>query len=619
MKYWTADIETMRDEKTGSALTGRENYVSYCNDLGEAFGSANLSLTDFLVKIFLVENNKYMRLYFHSGFRFDLIRVDWTQIAKVIDDNNWLGKWITDIEGNPKALNIYDREDIEYFNTQLNAIKAGKKVRLQKLKPLYSICDSFMLTGMSLSNLTDKFSPEFKKQKRLKSFDEYPFNPNDPEDVKYAIQDALSLHKALESFNELLNENFNVSLNDAFTAPGLAMKVFKKKNQKAIDFGSIVKKKRDGSTYEVAKGLKDAARQSYNGGMTLAFDNNRNENITGIDCNSMYPYVMLNYKLPAGKAVLFRNFKYEDLMENDLVLCDLYIPENVFPILKSKNDKDIVGNWCGNVSGVFWAFEIWAQLDQGAQIVELHRMWRWDSATDCVKNSIQKFKDLRYTDYNGPLGAVAKLLGNSLYGKFAQRSNNATLYCTNKPLDNMIELYPAVYISYENNKNEEHDLTHWASYICARARIHLFKSICALDINNVVYCDTDSIYFKSEYIDRVSDVLGNDYGQFKIERKLNVFHAYAPKAYYYIDDQGKIGGKNKGIPRAQLEKQLKDGKTWEEIEKVNYVGLNSMRVMMKDQNKDLGKLTSRKLASKISITNGYFNELGKWCATNSNL
>lgn len=620
--YWTADIETMRDVITNSALTGKENYVSWCTHERKVYGSDEITLNEFIINEFLIEENKGMRLYFHNGFRFDLLRADFNLIANYCDSKGLIGKWITDIDGNPKALNIYNRKDLEEFKLAIEMKKTNKYLKVPKLEIMYSICDSILITTMSLDNLTKKFSPEFKKQKREKSFDEYPFNPNDLEDVKYAKQDALSLHHALEKFDNLISEHFETSIEKSYTAAGLAMKIFKSKNQQAINYASLIKTNKKGIKYEAAKDICEAAKLSYSGGMTLAFDSNYNENIIGIDCNSMYPYVMLNYNLPAGKAIRFqKNVKLEDIREDDLIFCDIEIPNNCFPVLKSlKNNgnKDVKGNWCGIVNNFFWGFEIAEQLKQeGCKLIKTYCLYRWNDKTDCVKQTIQKFKDLRFQDYNGPLGAVAKLLGNSLYGKFAQRNSNATRYCTNIPSDEMLKVGEGIYKEFEES-NSEIDLTHWASYICARARVHLFQNIQKIGIENVIYCDTDSIYFKKEYLHCVKDVLGDEYGLFKIERELNMFKAYAPKAYTYIDNEGNIGGKNKGIPKNKLEKLLKEGKKWEEIEKIDYVSLNSMRVVMDGKN-ELGKLTSRKLATIMSITNGYFNEKGKWQPVNTEI
>jgi DNA polymerase elongation subunit (family B) len=103
-----------------------------------------------------------------------------------------------------------------------------------------------------------------------------------------------------------------------------------------------------------------------------------------------------------------------------------------------------------------------------------------------------------------------KLLLNSLYGKFAYASEHDVTKITsdNKIITDMmakgllknIEQINEKYIQYSGIEKCDNPRTNFmlASFITARGRIHLIKSLYQLDKAkaNVLYTDTDSAYFQ---------------------------------------------------------------------------------------------------------------------------
>ena len=89
-------------------------------------------------------------------------------------------------------------------------------------------------------------------------------------------------------------------------------------------------------------------------------------------------------------------------------------------------------------------------------------------------------------------------------------------------------------------------LPQWAVFITANARLHLLRTIYEHGVDNVVYCDTDSITTTKEFPDKW---LGEAYGKFKEEKRWDTFLAIAPKVYSGKITGGDYKGAVKGIPR----------------------------------------------------------------------
>lgn len=565
-KYMVVDIETKEDETYGTALLGEPNYISWCID-GEGFGKQSDNLTAWLISYFLQPKYEGWILYAHNGFRFDFFRINY--------------EWLADLGYNAEFLTGNDG--------------AIKSITVTLGGFVWIIRDTVLLIPMSLDKLTKTFAPEHLKMKRKYSFADKPFDPFDREDVEYAIQDSVALWYGIREVDKLLQTHFNVSIHDSPTLPGLAYRAFRQTMKEGEKYPGI------------GFGASFAARESYHGGQTIAFKTGLFEDVVSVDANSMYAYVMMNYPLPTGKVARKNGLPKDANPERTLCLAVVHIPSNVFPLLKTKDKFRNTGNFQGIVSGWYWLFELEKQRILGGSYTVVES-YVWEESTDVCARFITQTHDLRMADYFGPIGAIAKLLGNSLYGKFAQMVAEWILYLAKEKPDGGFPAYDpkmqkvsGVLWNIPSKPSYRADMTHWASYITARARMVLNEGIEKVGYNDVIYCDTDSIFLPREKTYSVSSILGTEYGQFKIEKgteeKGITFRAIAPKAYIMVEDDGKIKVKNKGVPSYSILESKRIDDTAE------YIQMNGLSQILK-KGKNYGRRASRKLAKETSTTNG---------------
>lgn len=568
----TADIET-RDPNQISDLLGDCVYISWCDERG-AFGEANTNLSGWLMREFLVPHKEGHILYVHNGFRFDLKRMDWGEIARAGFTAHFM---------NDKDLNI-------------------KGIRFTRDGRTWLVRDSYLILPYGLDKVTRTFSPDEVKIKREKSFDEKPFDEHDPDDQAYAIQDSRALYAAIDNANRLMRQTFSVQIHDGVTAPSLSFRAFRQTLGAWDEFDSVL------------GDVAHAAKESYRGGQTLALSTVPHTDEVSIDCNSMYGWCMIQFPLPTGAIKKYAGKPKNSDPERTLSLAAVYIPPGVFPFLKTQSTKR-VGNFRGLVVGWWWGFELDFQEKIGGQ-VEILESFVWQETTDVMSKYIATCRDLRYQDYFGGVGELAKLMTNASYGKLAQEAPDQHIILTAEPPDGALPFYdpsteqivPYLY-SVKEEAQVRVNLTHWASHITAHARLRLAETMEAVGFENCDYCDTDSIFFERRYLDRVSNYLGSEYGQFKIEKEFSFFQAIAPKAYKGILSNQKTLVKNKGIPSHMLLSQA----GYEKLGiggSVEYIQTNNLLQMLK-RGKGYGQRSSRKVATPESTTNGRILE-GRW-------
>lgn len=300
------------------------------------------------------------------------------------------------------------------------------------------------------------------------------------------------------------------------------------------------------------------------------------ENLYHYDINSLYPSSMYKFDMPIGNIKQFSGNILEIIGKPfGFFHVKITSPKHLDnPILQIRyNDRTVspLGSWTGwyfseelfNAEKFGYKFEI---LE--GYLFEKENIFKdYVSVLHQIKQSSEK---------SSPLYLIAKLLMNSLYGKFGMSDDLAThvIVNTNK-LDKIItskdkitsiELEDDLFlVSYhENNENKLiNDHTEYeisigiASAITAYSRIQMtkFKN---LSNNKMYYTDTDSAIMEfplAEYL------IGKDLGQMVLEKEYKEFVALAPKVYGGILSNNKEFTKVKGfkesIPFSDLKSLLK--------------------------------------------------------------
>jgi len=581
--YMTADIEAV-DPNGVSDLLGDTVFIAWCIG-GVGYGAASIDLTGWLLTHFLIESKNEWILYMHNAFGFDFKRVDFERLA----NQGITGSFLAGNDGRIKMITF------------------------RKGEWTWQIRDSLLLLPMTLAKATKTFAPEYAKLER-DSFEYRSFDVTNQEDVDYAIRDAVGLYYAIEGANDVMEEHFEVSIHAAPTLPGLAFRAFK------LVFN-------DGEEYPgVSFGVAFAARAAYHGGQTVALNTKTHYDEVSIDCNSMYVHVMRTWLMPTGVVKHRVGLPTSANVDTTLVFAVGFIPENVFPYLKTKDHKGHTGNYNGLVAGWYWLFEVEKQTELGGHF-EIMESYVWAEQTDVAKRFGDKCHDLRMMDYNGPIGQVSKTIGNSSYGKLAQRTVEKEIIMDLSEPEGAIPMYHpeaedlVPYLWYVDSRpNFSADMVHWASYITARARFVLVEAMQQVGIKNVDYCDTDSLFFERQYLDSAKSLLGPEYGQFKIEKEMFLFQAVAAKSYrrreivelkeerngkpFLISKQLKLFVNNKGIPKRVVSTHQYFKKFGQAGLKAEFVMTHNLKVMLENPKGGYGKMTSRKLATTESTTNG---------------
>ena len=433
--------------------------------------------------------------------------------------------------------------------------------------------DSWALWSHKLASLAESFCPELPKLNiEIENFD-----PTNPEHVEYAKRDVQILLIGLPRLFDMVKENFGI--NPSGTAAGTALKAW----QYTLPKNEII----NASEW----GIEEAfIRQGYYGGLVFLTSNIAHQNCVTYDRNSSYPASMLEYGVPKGEPHYTNDF--EDGYPG-FYRVRVSAPDNlIVPILPARNDKGSMRWYRGTFETNVSMQELKFAVEHGYVVQELFEGYFFDDVIFPFEDFISHCKMIRKAFKDKTEEQVAKLMQNSLYGKFGSRRERLRLLniltCDG---DELIGAEPfddagKWYVKKELDEDMR-CLPQWAAFITANARLSLLKQVYTIGPENVIYGDTDSITIKRGPHELLVDS-GKEYGQWKLEKEWEVFRAIAPKVYSGIlaADVGKYKageylGAAKGLPRKGIEQKhlrdlLENGET-----QAQALSLASLKVAMK--------------------------------------
>lgn len=404
------------------------------------------------------------------------------------------------------------------------------------------------------------------------------FSTVDPEDEtlnKYLKLDCVSLGLILKILIEISELELDKFVRCPTTA-SLAMSVYR--NNYSKDFKLAVS-----TNYESKLGrfIEGFIRQGYYGGRTEVFRPFL-ENGFHYDVNSLYPAVMEMYEFPIG----FPEVHNSDLWSiwdswrftgrgAGMIFAKVEIPDTFIPPLPIRHrfktgqgEKLIFPT--GKVQGTWTLHELHNAMKHGVKLIEIEQIIYWKKTAPIFKGYVEHFKDMKMNS-KGAKRSFAKLMQNSLYGKFGMRRERVCYY----PVEMKEELYnqkipyleiihPQTGITFLEAMAEvevDYIQPHISAYVTSYARILLFNALVEQEKNGAVYyCDTDSIAGKKEFpLDLVDDKV---YGKWKLETVIDKAVFIQPKLYFEkgIDDKGKPveTRKAKGIPKKHVKAKFNE-------------------------------------------------------------
>ncbi len=464
--------------------------------------------------------------------------------------------------------------------------------------------DSFLLYPMSLKKFTKEFAPEYEK----KSIDIENFNPENPEHIEYAVNDAIGLAVAVYNFRKKFSEIWGTPAK--WTMASSAMKAWQTTIKTPVQPSS--------------RHYENFFRHCYSGGYVAPLFTGPVKNAKTFDLNSCYPAVM-KQGIPGGPPSIVRKEDF-NLDAPSFWCVDVETPQGLLvPVLPWRgepchNNFKSFSNWPlpvkqsrypkGKFRTVCTSIELKFALSIGYKITPVYGL-EFEDLIFPFNDFVTTCETLR-THYKGTATeTVVKGTQNSLYGKFGMMRIRRVV-CTETELDDNLTGWTPLEALGERygfivEENENMICApHIAAWITAGARIKLFDAIYAGGASEVLYTDTDSITVTPKF-DCSKIPQSKRYGDFKLEKEWQTFRAHAPKVYAGLID-GHWYGACKGIPKPDeyIFQKLYNGET---VEK-EYFTLSSVMKYLTDYEKREAQKVSRK-STDYKKCSGWVINFGK--------
>lgn len=529
-----ADFET--DGLGGSFIAG--GIVGMSSDYVQIFSS----IEEFIDIIFLRENGDYVEsvydvVYFHN-LEYD-------------------GRYIL-----LKLIELGIQFEIINRVNRLLIIRVGQ----------FMIVDSYALLTDSLRNLSNVFAPQYAK--KTIDFDNVTFDINNPDHITYLSVDCLALKYVIIGARKLIHETFGI--NAKYTTFKTALRAFQTTMNEPI--------------FRLSKEKDDFVRKCYSGGFVGLQKVDVFENITDYDFNAMYPSVMRDYPYPCGQS-FFTN-EYEGV---GFYRCFVDAKKAKFLFLSSwENDKKTT-----RATGKFECYMTDVEVKLARKIgykVSIVQGLCFTETKFLFKDFVDKCEELRLKHGKDAVGVITKFIQNNLYGGFGTKPDREQFYFSNEFIEDkqpFVDPTTGEFFGLYIDKielDEPYMLPHFAAYTTALARCKLVNAIMLAGHDNVIYWDTDSIFCNEEGAKKLNVLVGNRYGQLKIEQEIKRILTVAPKMYFL--DKKRAKGFPKGVINQLEELLTMVNDVNDERISVSFNSLNSCRAILK-YHRSFGKIMTR--------------------------
>nr|YP_009487265.1 hypothetical protein [Russula foetens]AWB36167.1 hypothetical protein [Russula foetens] len=374
------------------------------------------------------------------------------------------------------------------------------------------------------------------------------------EAIKYCEIDCISLYQILTKFNTMIFDLFKINIHKYPTLSSLSFAIFRTHFLKMNTIPQL--------TGQIAKDI----RLSYTGGAVDMYQpfNEEGTKIHCYDVNALYPFTMEDKLMPTGKPIFFKgDIRKVDPNAFGFFFCNIETPTDLLhPIIQTHINTEHglrtiapLGQWSDMIFS--------SELDNAMKLgYKFEILWGYKFEPENVfKDYVDCLYQMRLNyPKSNPLNLVAKLLMNSLYGRFGmidefpditifrdKKSFNEFMKNINLEVLETIELGDKLLVKYRSeDKNQQTMLygnleTHnvsiaIAAAITAYARIHMSKFKNNPKIN-LYYSDTDSIYTDSEIADEL--ISNIELGKLKLENTAKKAIFLAPKLYCLLTNDNK--------------------------------------------------------------------------------
>lgn len=395
---------------------------------------------------------------------------------------------------------------VNQFSTIISDLNVFYCIKVKfKEEVIISFFDSLKLLNFSVEEVAKAFNLSIKKLEidyKAKREKGHKITDEEKEYLKY---DVMIMSLALEKMFEMKITRMTIASN--------AMNFFK----------DTISKKRFEEWFKPPLYDKDL-RQAYKGGFTYLNEIYRGKEVKEgivLDVNSLYPSVMYYSPMPYGEGIYFDGKYVPDKLYNlyiQNITCQFRIKKDMIPTIQIKNNLSFVPTeYLSSSNGESINLTL-TNVDlklflEHYDIYDVSYNWGWKykSSTKIFKRYIDYWNELKVKatkEGNKPLRTIAKLMLNSLYGKFAASPEGRSKI---PYLDNNI-------VKYKLSELEERTAYYLpiSIFITSWARDKTIRSAQAV-YHRFIYADTDSLHLEGTDIPENLLISDTELGKWKIE------------------------------------------------------------------------------------------------------
>ncbi|MGH9526070.1 MAG: DNA polymerase, partial [Terriglobales bacterium] len=300
-------------------------------------------------------------------------------------------------------------------------------------------------------------------------------------------------------------------------------------------------------------------REAICGGRVELFRPSAEGPLAWTDINSLYPSVMLqDFPGPLTPC--------REVPEMGLVRATVEVPRQVLAPLPWRAPEGALPGVeagallfpCGKFSGLWTAAELRQAMDRhGVKLIRLTAAWGAKTSRPCYRDFMLEIYRRRIRVRTEADSLVLKLLMNNLYGQLGMKgliyrfsdSERAKLRLLRGEVAGCLFGRAIAYecaLPLPEHVNYVH-----AAHVTAFGRMRLLEFLRAVPADDLLYCDTDSIFFRAGAT--LPFPVGHGLGAMKLVARGRGFEAVGPKLYRWQDEAGAWSAKAKGVPRRLAE------------------------------------------------------------------
>lgn len=286
------------------------------------------------------------------------------------------------------------------------------------------------------------------------------------------------------------------------------------------------------------------AKESYYGGRVELFAPSAKGRIVYTDINSLYPAAMVKeYPTAFGSLDNIEGIGLADVL--------LDIPDLFVAPLPVRRDDSSVYYPIGRVRGVWPTPEIQNALIHGCKLLKFYSAYGSKHGCTPFAEFVNHFYRARLESQSEAEKLFFKLLLNNLYGQLGM---SGMITRSLKANVNEGTPYGSKWLCDTQCPLPEHCNYLQAAMVTSYSRVELYRHLALIPWRDLVYCDTDSVFFKCK--GKLPFPTGDGLGEMKIVDESDCIETYAPKTYRFGNDY-----KAKGVKKANAREFIETGST----------------------------------------------------------